>query len=462
MTGEKLYIGMKECTLEEILEAREDRMRRREALQKEKRCPVISMTMNIPGAMKDSPMIEHVFDWYMGELQTLFGEDAEGDYEALYKDTGPELLWAVRRPAREVKRAAIRLEEQYPAGRLLDIDVFDEEGNAISRTDLGLPERGCLVCGAPGRACASRQLHPIGEVRAEAERRMKEFLLEKAADVFAETAKEALVAEVNITPKPGLVDRRNNGSHRDMDHALMKKSARALAPYFRSCFMIGVESLGETQEETFLRLNRAGREAEKTMFDATGGVNTHKGAIYLFGILLGALGRLWRIDSLPETEELLLECGRIAKRSVEESFAALSGVPEEKMTAGQRIYLHYGLRGARGEAADGFPSIREIALPFLREHEGEENVWPRLLLYLIAAGKDTNLIARGGMDGAEEAVAKVRALIEHGEPGTEEIEALDDWFIERRLSPGGCADLLALTVFLDTIRNDKWRKAGSF
>lgn len=440
--------GLKECTLEEILEAREDRVRRREALQKKTRCPVVSMTMNIPGAVKDSPLIRETFDFYARMLVYAFENELAGDPGILYQKTGPELLWAVRLPAREIKRLAVCLEEDDPAGRLMDIDVYDQNGKAVSRTELGFPERGCLVCGAPGRACASRQLHPLSEVLREAERRMRGLPLRTNAKIFSMNAVAALMTEADVTPKPGLVDQRNNGSHQDMDHVLMIQSAAVLRPYLEECFLIGAESTSESPEETFRQLNLAGREAEETMFRTTGGVNTHKGAIYLFGILLGALGRLWRPESIPKAEEILLEGGRIARRSVEESFAALSGIPEEKMTAGQRICLHYGLRGARGEAADGFPSIREAALPFLRAHEGEENVWPKLLLHLIALGKDTNLIARGGKDGAEEAVAKVRALLKKVEPGTEEIEALDDWFIERNLSPGGSADLLAISIFL--------------
>ena len=469
---------MKECTLEEILKAREDRMRRREALQKEKRCPVISVTMNIPGAVKDSPMIRTVFHLFMRDhwvipiingTYPLAGRGASGA-EELYEKTGPESLEAFKVPARELKRICIEAEESDPIGRLFDFDVFDEEGNAISRTDLGLPERGCLVCGALGRTCASRQLHPIGEVRAEAERLMKEYLLGVAAGNIAYYAERALELELYVTPKPGLVDRRNQGSHRDMDLSLMEKSARSLRSYFADCIRIGMKSAKESPEETFRLLNQAGREAEKTMFSVTGGVNTHKGAVYLFGIVLGALGRLLRQEvilsdevlptltepaceafpvpeALPETEVLLAEGGRIARKAALEDFEKIRELPEEERTAGQRIFLQYGISGARGEAAEGFPSLREVSLPFLREHEEEDDALPRLLLRLITLGKDTNLIARGGFEGACEAVKEARLVFER-EAGEEAIEALDDWFIERNLSPGGSADLLALTVFL--------------
>ena len=470
--------GMKKCTLEEILEAREDRVRRREALQKKTRCPVVSMTMNIPGAVKDSPMIRTVFHLFMRDhwvipiingAYPLAGRGTSGA-EELYEKTGPESLEAFRVPAREIKRICIEVEESDPVGRLFDFDVYDEEGNAISRTDLGFPERSCIVCGAPGRTCASRQLHPIGEVRAKAEKLMKDYLLRVTAGNIAYYAERALELELYVTPKPGLVDRRNQGSHKDMDLSLMEKSARSLRPYFTECICIGMKSAEESPEETFKLLNRAGREAEKTMFSVTGGVNTHKGAVYLFGIVLGALGRLLKQEvvlsdevfstlkepaceafpvpeALPEIEELLAEGGRIARKAALRDLGKIRDIPEEERTAGQRIFLQHGISGARGEAAEGFPSVRKVALPFLREHEEEDDALPRLLLRLITLGKDTNLIARGGFEGACEAVKKTWQVFER-EAGEEAIEALDDWFIERNLSPGGSADLLALTIFL--------------
>ena len=183
------------------------------------------------------------------------------------------------------------------------------------------------------------------------------------------------------------------------------------------------------------------------MFKATGGVNTHKGAVYLFGIALGALGRLWQADHFPTLEEMLLEGGRVASKAAEKDFRAIRKLPEEKRTAGQRIYMEYGLKGARGEAEEGFPSVRELALPYLRAHEREELKYQHLLLHFIALGKDTNMIARGGFESAQESVEEVRALLEKGDPDRKAIEKLDRRFIKKNLSPGGSADLLALSMF---------------
>ncbi len=443
---------MTECTLLEILDAREDRVRRREALQKKKRCPVLSLTMNIAGAVKDTPLIRRAFHACLDVLWEEFREASASDPELMYRKTGPELLWALRVPARELKAYCIDLEEGDPSGRVLDLDVYDETGRAVSRTDLGAPERSCIVCGAPGRACAAGQKHSVEEVRAEAERRMREAFFRRDPVVFAEMAMASLIMEAGATPKPGLVDTRNSGSHKDMDFGLMAKSAEALSPCFEDCVRAGVRSASEAPEETFSQLRRLGIRAEKTMYRATGGVNTHKGAIYLFGIALGALGRLWQADHFPTPEEMLFEGGRIASDAVEKDFQAIRSLPEKKLTAGQRIYLEYGLKGARGEAAEGFPSVREVALPYLRAHEKEDCKYQHALLHLIALGKDTNMIARGGYETAQESVGEVRALLKKGEPDMKTIEALDERFIGKNLSPGGSADLLALSMFCRLMR----------
>ena len=453
---------MAECTLTEILDAREDRVRRREALQKETRCPVLSMTMNIPGAVKDSPLIRRTFGTWLSRIRTEFEAYSVAGPEVRLEKTGPEVLWVLRLPAQNLKKRCVLIEESDPAGRLLDLDVFDENGNALSRTELGFPERPCIVCGAAGRACAAGQRHPLEDVRHEAERRMQDYFQRRDPEAFAGLAEEALIKEVRVTPKPGLVDRRNNGSHKDMDLSLMEKSAKSLRPYFEACIRTGMNSASDTPEDTFLRLRKLGVEAENEMFSATGGVNTHKGAVYLFGILLGAFGRLWQADRLPSPEEMLREGGRIAARAVEEdlerirekaaSSKGLAGETIEKLTAGERIFLEYGLKGARGEAQEGFPTIRETALPYLNTAGMTEKKLSQLLLRIISLGKDTNLIARGGMDTASQAVSEIRKLLQEGEADARTIESLDDSFIRKNLSPGGSADLLAVSIFCKLVK----------
>lgn len=437
-------------TLAQVLEAREERARRQKEMLSANGLPLLSFTVVSPGNVKSSPLIRRFFDFHVARIEKALGARLRESRVCLYA-AGPHYLAALNENAETLKRSCVELEESFPAGRLLDLDVINTDGAALSRTALGLPERGCLVCGKPGRACAAGQLHPYGDLVRAAERLMEDFFAEEDPKALAALATNALIREVHVTPKPGLVDESNNGSHKDMDLALMEKSARALAPYFESCVRIGVETAWKEPEETFPLLRKAGLDAESAMFAATGGVNTHKGAIYLFGILLGALGRLWQAEALPEIEAVLKEGGRIAEKAVGEDLYEIARLPEERLTAGQRLYRDHGMTGARGEAAAGFAALRETALPYLAAHRKEKEAPARVLLRLIARGTDTNLVARGGKEKADEAVNAVKELLAKGEPGLEEIRRLDKDFIRQNLSPGGSADLLALALFCESI-----------
>ena len=229
--------------------------------------------------------------------------------------------------------------------------------------------------------------------------------------------------------------------------------SRALAPWaarnFRS---FSAKKSRRMPEETFERLREAGLGAERTMLRATGGVNTHKGAIFSLGCVLGACGRLWTPEGpCREPEEILAECGRMSAPAAEGFFAALTR--ENARTAGERLYVETGERGVRGEAAGGFPAVLKIGLPALRaaldQGAGLEEAGTAALLALTAGTADTNLFARGGMEGQRWAVRQAGALLEGGpRPDPEAVRALDRAMIQRNLSPGGCADLLAITYFL--------------
>ena len=168
--------------------------------------------------------------------------------------------------------------------------------------------------------------------------------------------------------------------------------------------------------------------------------------------LLGACGRLWTPEGpCREPEEILAECGRMSAPAAEGFFAALTR--ENARPAGERLYVETGERGVRGEAAGSFPAVLKIGLPALRaaldQGAGLEEAGTAALLALTAGTADTNLFARGGMEGQRWAVRHAGALLEVGpRPDPEAVRALDRAMIQRNLSPGGCADLLAITYFL--------------
>jgi len=434
--------------LTEILNAREARVNRQQALLRKYRCPVICFTMNIAGPVKTSPLIRRAFDAGLAALEDALGAYPIRSREVIHEITGDEAIFSVDMDAAALKTICTTIEEATPMGRLFDMDVLDLMGQKLERGQ----ERCCLVCGAPGRGCAAGRLHSVRQLQEVTQTLITTHFASEDATCIAATAVDALLAEVRTTPKPGLVDLRNNGSHSDMNISLFTASANALIPYFTRCATIGQETAALSPEESFPSLRKAGIEAEAVMYAATGGVNTHKGAIYTLGILCAAFGRLWHTGVVsPDPEQVLSLCAAIAGDAARKD---LENAPDD--SAGLRLYREFGISGIRGEMALGLPSVANIALPVFRAAQAggltHNDAGVLALLHLIAHVQDTNLYHRGGLHGAEFAACAVRELLERSQnPSIAQIEALDDAFIARNLSPGGCADLLAATYFLETL-----------
>ncbi len=425
-----------EVTLQQMLEAREARAFRQLQLNREYQRPLISFSMNIPGPVKNSPLIARGFRSGCEKLEAVLPILRQEKAEAV---TGCEAIYVVDMTAQEAKAITTKIEDIHPLGRLFDMDVLDESLNKLDRDVVGGGDRNCIVCGAPGRGCASRRVHSVAELQ----KAVHKILL---SHFVAETAVRSLLQEVHTTPKPGLVDENNTGSHKDMDIHTFTASAHALEPYFRQCAAAGMDSAELNPKETFAILRKLGIQAEKDMFAATNGVNTHKGAIFTMGVLCGAVGRLGKTWS---EEDLFAQAAAMVRQDMELDFQKLTG-----NTSGERLYASRGIRGIRGEVAGGLPSVSGIGLPryrkYLQQGFSSNDAGAMTLLHLVTWVEDTCLIHRGGLEGAKEAVQKTAALL-GGDVSLAQIEELDDWFIQRNLSPGGCADLLAVTYFIHSL-----------
>ncbi len=440
---------MGEITLTEMLEARERRARRQQALLREGGSALICFTMNIAGPVKNSELIRQGFRYGQRLLEEQL-EDAGLPVlrsEVYWEDTGNEAFYLLEAAPEVVKGLMVEIEDGSPVGRLFDMDVLAPTGEKVDRSALGLPERRCLVCGGPAKACASRRVHPVEALQAKTRALLEGTFRQLPAELAAQLACRSLLYEVCTTPKPGLVDLENSGSHLDMDIFTFMASVPALEFYFKQCVEIGQETADLPPTETLRRLRWPGKRAERAMKRATGGVNTHKGAIFSMGILCGALGRLPRA-AWGTPAAVLAMCREMAAGIAERELPAAAG-----RTAGERLYRQYGITGARGQAEAGFPAVGEVGLPMLRAglaqglslHEAGRAV----LLALITVSNDTNLAARGGRAVQLEVVEQLSALLrETPFPDRAVLTALDRSFIQAGLSPGGSADLLALTYFL--------------
>ncbi len=264
------------------------------------------------------------------------------------------------------------------------------------------------------------------------------------AEALARRAVEALRLELDTYPKPGLVSHIDSGSHTDMDAATFTASAAALEPYFAELARAGREGRGMGA------LRGIGLDAEAAMRAATDGVNTHRGAIFGLGLLVSAAGALWTGSRLPPNA-----LGRHVRRHHAEGI--LAG-PELLHAPGARARRRFAVGGAPAEAAAGFPTLYGVGLPALRRgrrlRPGEPMATRvEACLALVASLEDTNLLHRGGRAGSAFARAETAAFVARGGVGRPtwhaEAEALHRAFVVRRLSPGGAADLLAMTLFVD-------------
>lgn len=443
---------MPEITLEAVLAAREERVRLQKELILKYRCPLISFTMNIAGPVKISPLIRRGFLYGVERLDESLPCDKVRNRRIDFFDTGCQAIYSVDSDSNYLKDICTKIEEESPLGRLFDMDVINSDGKKLERGVL----RGCLVCGAPGRDCASRRVHSVEELQTVTARIIIDHFMELDSKTVSSLAVESLIKEVYTTPKPGLVDKNNSGSHRDMNLDTFVNSAHALVEYFKKCVTIGQSSASYTPHETFLLLQKEGISAEETMYKATGGVNTHKGVIYSMGVLCGAIGRLWSAcEPFADISAILSESASVVSESVKLDFENMRG-----KTAGERAYLSAGIMGIRGEAASGFSTVSKLSLPIFEKGIArgldENHAGVVTLVHLISHVKDTNLYNRGGKEGAEYAARRAMELLSENEfPTLEQVETMDNDFIVRYLSPGGCADLLAITYFLSGINKIK-------
>lgn len=441
-------------TLMEMLGAREARAMRQQQLLEEYQLPVISFCLNIAGPVKNSPVLRRAFREGLERLACalLAGRLEVVHQEEVDEPTGCEALWVVQGNGRAVKEFCVELEDRDALGRLFDLDVLDPVSGKWDRTQLGQPPRKCLVCGKEGKGCASRRLHTVEELQGATQVILKDYFGKKDQQALGALAAKALLYEVCTTPKPGLVDRKNNGSHRDMDVFTFLDSTAALLPYFEEAVRLGMETRNLPPQETFRRLRQAGAAGERAMFRATGGVNTHKGAVFTLGTVCAAAGRLWTAEGFSkDLDAALALCGEMSAQAVQEDFEAIRR--EGAHTVGQRLYLEHGLEGIRGELSRGLPAVAQIGLPTLRRRleagDSLEQAGIQVLLALMAQVVDTNLIARGGLEGQQWAMEQAENLTQGSAVSQKEAEKLDRALIERNLSPGGCADLLAITYFLE-------------
>ncbi|SMS08048.1 Probable 2-(5''-triphosphoribosyl)-3'-dephosphocoenzyme-A synthase [Pseudomonas viridiflava] len=262
---------------------------------------------------------------------------------------------------------------------------------------------------------------------------------------LADLAVDALMDEANLSPKPALVDRRGNGAHTDLHLGLMHASALSLWPTFKLMAEAAAQFkiVGQPLRE---ELGRLGREGEAAMLHTTGGVNTHRGAIWALGLLVTAAA---------------LDVDDCTSAAICQRAARLALIKDRQVVAsnshGSIVAQRYGAMGAREQAQQGFPAVTNVALPQLQRSRaagsGEQNARLDALLAIMTTLADTCVLYRAGPEGLQAMQLGAQRVLDAGGSaslaGRRELHELDKQLLALNASPGGAADLLAACLFID-------------
>lgn len=275
-------------------------------------------------------------------------------------------------------------------------------------------------------------------------------------------AVRSLLYEVSATPKPGLVDRNNNGAHNDMNFFTFMDSSSVLGEMFYDCTLAGIEHTGSIKN-LLKSIRSFGIKGEERMFFITKNVNTHKGLVFSLGIICAVIGYLYRMNPnrtwcAPDIcEQVIYMTEGLVEREL------TSKIFHKQLTYGEKLYVKYGVTGIRGEVASGFKTVMDYGLPLLKKlmisKTGSLNDrLVQVLLHLMAHTEDSNILGRHNIEMLKEVQNRGKRIIEIGGifslEGIEAIKGFDQWCIKHWVSPGGSADLLAVTImmyFIETL-----------
>ncbi|PIE88405.1 MAG: hypothetical protein CSA04_02070 [Bacteroidetes bacterium] len=457
--------------LHKILNAKEQRQRIRQQ-SGEVGNATISISFNIPGYPKSDERITQTFRVVRDDLahylvalripvdkkQVIVRCDEAGDIAFFPFQAKQQEL-----PLFKEKLEAF--EQTHPLGRLLDVDLFDGKANAISSHK----QKTCFICKeTPALHCMRNQTHSYEELRAHLREKMEKFLEERAeqqvSKQLAATALWAILTEVALPHKPGLVSPQSSGSHQDMNFHTFLASTSAITPHFQRVAIRGYQWNGKEPQAVLTQLRISGLEMEKDMFLTTQGVNTQKGVIFLMTFSLFTMAyTLKKTGTFDETvfKETLqtLNKGLVNRE--------LKGSSNQNRSHGEQCFNTFGEElagGIRKEVEQGLPTFFHEVTPFMkkigfsstdyRDQSHFENQCKRLLVKIMSINNDTNILFRSDAQTLHLLQEKSLKTLQGNEDLTknESYGELMAFCTTKKISPGGSADLLAVSLFLDNVR----------
>jgi len=437
--------------LQSILAARDNRAFMKGQIA-QKGLPCLSLSLNVPGFPKSNPITKTFFDDCLRALKYTFIAhqiaiheknaievcDAAGDFYLVPFSVNHLSLI-------EIKQICEDFEENHPLGRFIDADLNDQQGHSVSSGKSKL----CFYCNErPAIECRRENTHDPEQLRSFMFSEMENFNLKMREEQFvrklSSLALQAIFAEISLTPKPGLVDKFSCGSHRDMNYQTFINSTAAISPWFGELVREGFGFQEEDLTKALPIIRNIGLQMESAMFEATQNVNTQKGIIFLIGLSLFACGKLFSQSDRFQIEEFRAIIKGICKDLVSNELGETS---QPVKTHGGKIFLKYGFGGARGEAESGFATIFDFGLPQLTGlAELNDESMIKCFLAIAAKNCDTNILFRSNPEVLSNFKYLCKIALE--DFNSENYHAVIIFCKKENISPGGSADLLAVTIFV--------------
>jgi len=448
----------------EFLFDREKRVDYQEKLLKENNNKtLVTIRINYPGIEKSNYITDDIINTIYNDILTYYNKYIVFKHKYKNKE-GIIGHFLFELDFVNVKKEMINIEEEHILGRCLDIDVYtmkNEEVIGISRKDLYKKPRKCFICDMDAKICSRSQSHSIEDIKAYFEDIYKKYKwLEKKTEKLAYEASQlclkAMISEVSTFPSFGLVSPISSGAHKDMDYYTFLNSALAITPYLKEMFKIGYSY--HHPKYIFEAVRNIGKTCEEKMFEATNNINTHKGMIFLMGISISAIGK-----ALYDDKEFS-EIKDIIKLMVKDILDDFKGLDKKKnLTHGEKLYLEYGFTGIRGQVQDGLSVLFDnIIAKYENSNLKENDLYTQILIDLMSKVEDSTIVYRHNINTLRKVQEDAKALLKIGgiytKEGNERAKDLEEIYIKENISPGGCADLLAISILLFSVKKIMFKK----
>lgn len=422
-------------------------------LKKNKNKTLVTIRINYPGLEKSNYITDDIVNIIYKDILTYYGKFIVFKHKYKNKE-GIVAHFLFDLDFVDVKKEMINIEEEHILGRCVDIDVYafkNDKVIGISRSDLYKKPRKCFICHLDAKICSRAQTHTIDDIKQYFEVLYKSYKeMEKKTDFLSykvsQLALKAMISEVSTFPSFGLVSPISTGSHKDMDYYTFLNSAMTITPYLKEMFRLGYSHY--SSEYIFDAIRNIGKECEEKMFEATNNINTHKGMIFLMGICITAIGKaLYHDKKFYEIQEII-------KSMVKNILDDFNNIHTKKtLTHGERLYIDYGFTGIRGQVKDGLSVIFEHIIDKYSDSKVKENeLYTQILIELMSEVEDSTIVYRHDIKTLKKVQYDAKELLKIGgiftEEGKKRCYDLEDLYIKENISPGGCADLLAVSILL--------------